>query len=63
MSKRVSKKSSKPAKPATAHRGAGKNATSPKAEESLNESDLKRVSGGIIRKPVGNHNETFVRER
>lgn len=63
MSKRVAKKTSTPSKPASKYRAASKNASSAKAEESLKESDLKQVSGGILRKPIGNHNETFVRER
>ena len=62
MNKRVTtKKSSKRSKAASEYRG--KSVASLKEEESLKEGDLKQVSGGIIRKPIGNHNETFVRER
>ena len=63
MNKRVPNKSSKQSKPASTQRTAGKSVTSVREEESLKEGDLKQVSGGIIRKPVGNHNETFVEER
>ena len=63
MSKRVAKKTTKQSKTASEHRTVGKGGASVKEEEPLKEGDLKRVSGGIIRRPAGNHNETFLHER